>query len=79
MGTTTVVFQSTLSVRRATIIPCCLTHDDAISIHALREESDGYRKRRNKRRNPFQSTLSVRRATVQLDIFVRFLRRKPAA
>ena len=28
---------------------------------------------------PFQSTLSVRRATVQLDIFVRFLRRKPAA
>ena len=28
---------------------------------------------------PFQSTLSVRRATVQLDIFVRFLRHKPAA
>ena len=28
---------------------------------------------------PFQSTLSVRRATVQLDIFVHFLRRKPAA
>ena len=27
----------------------------------------------------FQSTLSVRRATVQLDIFVHFLRRKPAA
>ena len=27
----------------------------------------------------FQSTLSMRRATVQLDIFVRFLRRKPAA
>ena len=27
----------------------------------------------------FQSTLSVRRATAQLDIFVRFLRRKPAA
>ena len=27
----------------------------------------------------FQSTLSVRRATVQLDISVRFLRRKPAA
>ena len=27
----------------------------------------------------FQSTLSVRRATVQLDIFVRFLRHKPAA
>lgn len=29
--------------------------------------------------NKFQSTLSVRRATVQLDIFVHFLRRKPAA
>ena len=29
--------------------------------------------------NTFQSTLSMRRATVQLDIFVRFLRRKPAA
>ena len=27
----------------------------------------------------FQSTLSMRRATVQLDIFVRFLRRNPAA
>ena len=30
-------------------------------------------------KHEFQSTLSVRRATVQLDIFVHFLRRKPAA
>ena len=49
-----------------------------ISIHALREESDPA----SAPMVPFcafQSTLSVRRATVQLDIFVRFLRRKPAA
>ena len=50
------IFQSTLSVRRAT---------DYIPVDALRKV--------------FQSTLSVRRATVQLDIFVHFLRRKPAA
>ena len=54
--------------------------DEHISIHALRKESDlsvllcvfGFLEK-------FQSTLSVRRATVQLDIFVHFLRRKPAA
>ena len=51
------IFQSTLSVRRAT-----LWSDTAVI--AIRG---------------FQSTLSVRRATVQLDIFVHFLRRKPAA
>ena len=50
------LFQSTLSVRRATI--------RKVKMLVLRE---------------FQSTLSVRRATVQLDIFVHFLRRKPAA
>lgn len=49
-------FQSTLSVRRATL---CHAYALGDSI--------------------FQSTLSVRRATVQLDIFVHFLRRKPAA
>ena len=50
-----------------------------ISIHALREESD-YRSLISQwSLCRFQSTLSVRRATVQLDIFVRFLRRKPAA
>ena len=49
-----------------------------ISIHALHEESD-LRVVAMERTNQFQSTLSMRRATVQLDIFVRFLRRKPAA
>ena len=51
----------------------------AISIHALREESDWDEAASRAENNKFQSTLSVRRATVQLDIFVRFLRRKPAA
>ena len=50
-----------------------------ISIHALREESDEPSPVQNRMALAFQSTLSVRRATVQLDIFVRFLRRKPAA
>ena len=50
-----------------------------ISIHALREESDHMVSREYALVYEFQSTLSVRRATVQLDIFVRFLRRKPAA
>ncbi len=50
------IFQSTLSVRRAT--GSC-ARDTMVTL--------------------FQSTLSVRRATVQLDIFVHFLRRKPAA
>ena len=35
-----VIFQSTLSVRRATITPRDVHVDDGISIHALREESD---------------------------------------
>ena len=34
------IFQSTLSVRRATYTPCPMAHCTAISIHALREESD---------------------------------------
>ena len=55
-GATPTIFQSTLSVRRATAV------EDAV-----------------KAKLEFQSTLSVRRATVQLDIFVHFLRRKPAA
>ena len=50
-----------------------------ISIHALRKESDGGFDAKRGRECQFQSTLSVRRATVQLDIFVHFLRRKPAA
>ena len=50
-----------------------------ISIHALRKESDDIRAKADWLIGIFQSTLSVRRATVQLDIFVHFLRRKPAA
>ena len=50
-----------------------------ISIHALHEESDLNDADQTLATNQFQSTLSMRRATVQLDIFVRFLRRKPAA
>ena len=96
-----VAFQSTLSVRRATgrVFGHALTI--RISIHALRKESDMSRPKRSLTcsqfqstlsvrratletvavmfKEVFQSTLSVRRATVQLDIFVHFLRRKPAA
>ena len=50
-----------------------------ISIHALHEESDLAPDCKSNQRRIFQSTLSMRRATVQLDIFVRFLRCKPAA
>ena len=50
-----------------------------ISIHALHEESDCTVHIVCTQCGEFQSTLSMRRATVQLDIFVRFLRRKPAA
>ena len=72
-------FQSTLSVRRATLAPEKAGGKHVISIHALREESDSFCDSRGMNPTEFQSTLSVRRATVQLDIFVRFLRRKPAA
>ena len=54
------------------------TNFNLISIHALRKESDQSYIRET-HGDIFQSTLSVRRATVQLDIFVHFLRRKPAA
>ena len=72
------LFQSTLSMRRATSIKTALSSILGISIHALHEESDlPYQSLVASTK--FQSTLSMRRATVQLDIFVRFLRRKPAA
>ena len=54
-------------------------HPPDISIHALRKESDRMIVTDSTIEYAFQSTLSVRRATVQLDIFVHFLRRKPAA
>ena len=57
----------------------CMTARGRISIHALHEESDQLSSSLDSLPTTFQSTLSMRRATVQLDIFVRFLRRKPAA
>ena len=73
-------FQSTLSMRRATSAP-------AAAPAAVAETFQSTLSMRRATMPPvtaglnrlFQSTLSMRRATVQLDIFVRFLRRKPAA
>ena len=56
-------FQSTLSVRRATHPPRMRLACHAISIHALREESDVGAAGIAAGRAEFQSTLSVRRAT----------------
>ena len=56
------LFQSTLSVRRATKRQGATVVDRHISIHALREESDPYTSS-PKYSLLFQSTLSVRRAT----------------
>ena len=73
-----IAFQSTLSVRRATsLLALHLYQQPFQSTLSVRRatERDGT----GRRSLGFQSTLSVRRATVQLDIFVRFLRRKPAA
>ena len=56
-------FQSTLSVRRATVGHAEVHERLVISIHALREESDPLRNRSMQSRT-FQSTLSVRRATL---------------
>ena len=57
-------FQSTLSVRRATVGKCCKESPNNISIHALREESDWMMLVVFLGLSEFQSTLSVRRATV---------------
>ena len=57
------IFQSTLSVRRATWRPLTMEQSEAISIHALRKESDAYCGRIMSPCSAFQSTLSVRRAT----------------
>ena len=58
------IFQSTLSVRRATADRVQLRHLIVISIHALREESDSPSRIDLSPLLAFQSTLSVRRATV---------------
>ena len=57
-----VLFQSTLSMRRATVSYFCLISDISISIHALHEESDSMNLMDNLAAE-FQSTLSMRRAT----------------
>ena len=59
-------FQSTLSVRRATEYADYIKGVDAISIHALREESDLSILWYNINYRGFQSTLSVRRATTDI-------------
>ena len=61
------IFQSTLSVRRATHVRAGLAHRLHISIHALRKESDRAYIQRLETQLKFQSTLSVRRATIRHD------------
>ena len=58
-----ILFQSTLSVRRATDTLIAPIPSDGISIHALRKESDSLKLVRHLLDKTFQSTLSVRRAT----------------
>ena len=57
------IFQSTLSVRRATPEHPEGHARNMISIHALRKESDSPWSLPRAATEPFQSTLSVRRAT----------------
>ena len=57
------LFQSTLSMRRATVVDAAHFVAIVISIHALHEESDVGRGTITARPRIFQSTLSMRRAT----------------
>ena len=57
-------FQSTLSVRRATLQLAGEVRHADISIHDLRKESDTGERRQMAKLLLFQSTLSVRRATI---------------
>ena len=59
------LFQSTLSVRRATGVGRDAVRVLDISIHALRKESDGFSLIVDESHMVFQSTLSVRRATTE--------------
>ena len=61
--TSRLIFQSTLSVRRATEVDRRGAIAIDISIHALREESDWAILNLRAMEHEFQSTLSVRRAT----------------
>ena len=56
-------FQSTLSMRRATMWWHGAESGNEISIHALHEESDRNIKQLGSYSHTFQSTLSMRRAT----------------
>ena len=58
-----ITFQSTLSMRRATVGRRRVDHGAGISIHALHEESDPRHTHTSPFRLIFQSTLSMRRAT----------------
>ena len=75
---TIIGFQSTLSMRRANADTAEFVLDISISIHALHEESDF-----KPHAKGFSLCISIHalheESEVQLDIFVRFLRRKPAA
>ena len=64
------IFQSTLSVRRATYLTAYLGDMSLISIHALREESDLFVVGDISIARRFQSTLSVRRATLTVLKFI---------
>ena len=57
------LFQSTLSMRRATHAVPVYAVQCVISIHALHEESDCWCPAVSTGRQTFQSTLSMRRAT----------------
>ena len=61
-------FQSTLSVRRATIGDADIWILEDISIHALRKESDANAVPHRRLDQQFQSTLSVRRATATCNV-----------
>ena len=61
-----VIFQSTPSARRATAVLPLFCRCLAISIHALREESDKSKRTESKAEYVFQSTPSARRATHRL-------------
>ncbi len=64
------LFQSTLSVRRATLRRTDVEQHRKISIHALREESDPMACMAAGDICLFQSTLSVRRATLVSDVAI---------
>ena len=57
------MFQSTLSMKRATYSSGVLINRILVSIHALNEESDLVRDKDNPEDVLFQSTLSMKRAT----------------